>query len=95
MPWPVSAKWDETGTDISGPRRPVTDPAAMHGSGRSSEVTTVDRTAAVLTGLIATCTRHHMHPFVYLRHVFARTSAHPQSRLEEYCPTAGWPREWQ
>jgi hypothetical protein len=53
------------------------------------------RAAAVLTNLIATCKSHHKCPFVYLRHVFALTSAHPQKRLEEYCPATGWPREYQ
>lgn len=44
------------------------------------------RTAAVLTSLIATCKRHHIDPFAYLRDVFTRISAHPQKRLEELLP---------
>jgi len=44
------------------------------------------QTAAVLTSLIATCKRHHMDPFAYLRDVFARISAHQQNRLEELLP---------
>ena len=44
------------------------------------------RTAAVLTSLIATCKRHHMDPFAYLRDVLARIGAHPQNRLEELLP---------
>jgi transposase len=44
------------------------------------------RTAAVLSSLIATCKRHHMDPFAYLRDVFHRISAHPQNRLEELLP---------
>jgi len=44
------------------------------------------RTAAVLSSLIATAKRHHIDPFAYLRDVFARISAHPQSRLEELLP---------
>ena len=44
------------------------------------------RTAAVLSSLIATCKRHHIDPFAYLRDVFARISAHPQSRLAELLP---------
>lgn len=44
------------------------------------------RTAAVLSSLIATCKRHHMDPFAYLRDVFERINAHPKSRLEELLP---------
>lgn len=44
------------------------------------------RTAAVLTTFIATCKRHHMDPFAYLRDVFARINEHPQNRLEELLP---------
>jgi len=44
------------------------------------------RTAAVLSSLIATCKRHHMDPFAYLRDVFARITAHPHNRLEELLP---------
>jgi transposase len=44
------------------------------------------RTAAVLTSLIATCKRHHIDPFAYLRDVLARIGAHPQNRLDELLP---------
>lgn len=44
------------------------------------------RTAAVLTSLVATCKRHHIDPFAYLRDVLARISTHPQNRLEELLP---------
>ena len=44
------------------------------------------RTAAVLTSLIATCKRHHIDPFAYLRDVFQRISAHPASRLADLLP---------
>ncbi len=44
------------------------------------------RTAAVLTSLVATCKRHHMDPFAYLRDVFERINAHPKNRLEELLP---------
>ncbi len=43
-------------------------------------------TAAVLTSLIATCKRHHIDPFAYLRDVFERIAAHPKNRLEELLP---------
>ncbi len=36
------------------------------------------RTAAVLTSLIATCKRHHIDPFAYLRDVFAADQRPPQ-----------------
>jgi len=44
------------------------------------------RSAAVLNSLIATCKRLRVDPFAYLRDVFARISAHPNSRLEELLP---------
>jgi len=43
-------------------------------------------TAAVLSSLIATCKRHHIDPFAYLRDVFGRISAHPHNQLEELLP---------
>jgi transposase len=43
-------------------------------------------TAAVLSSLIATCKRHQIDPFAYLRDVFDRISAHPQNQLEELLP---------
>jgi transposase len=48
------------------------------------------RTAAVLTSLIATCKRLATDPFAYLRDIFARLGAHPQSRLAELLPD-----QWQ
>ena len=44
------------------------------------------KTAAILNSLIATCKRHHIDPFEYLRDVFSRISTHPQNRLEELLP---------
>jgi hypothetical protein len=44
------------------------------------------RTAALLTSLVASCKRHHMDPFAYLRDVFERINAHPKNRLEELLP---------
>ena len=44
------------------------------------------RTAAVLSSLIASCQRHHIDPFAYLRDVFDRISSHPHRRLEELLP---------
>ena len=44
------------------------------------------RTAAVLSSLIATCKRHRIDPFAYLRDVFQRIGSHPQNRLEELLP---------
>ena len=43
-------------------------------------------TAAVLSSLVATAKWHHIDPFAYLRDVFARISAHPQSRIEKLLP---------
>ena len=40
-------------------------------------------TAAVLFSLIATCQRHDVEPFAYLRDVLTRIAAHPMNRLAE------------
>ena len=48
------------------------------------------RTAAVLTSLVATCKRLRLDPFAYLRDLFQRIGAHPQSRLAELLPD-----QWQ
>jgi hypothetical protein len=44
------------------------------------------RTGAVLSTLIASCKRQLIDPFAYLRDLFARIAAHPQSRLDELLP---------
>ena len=43
-------------------------------------------TAAVLFSLIATCQRHDIDPFAYLRDVLTRIAAHPMHRLAELLP---------
>jgi len=43
-------------------------------------------TAAVLFSLIATCQRHDVEPFAYLRDVLARIAAHPMHRLADLLP---------
>jgi transposase len=43
-------------------------------------------TAAILFSLIATCQRHHVEPFAYLRNVLTRIAAHPHHRLAELLP---------
>ena len=48
------------------------------------------RTAAVLTSLITTSKRLGLDPFAYLRDIFERIGAHPQSRLAELLPD-----QWQ
>ena len=44
------------------------------------------RTAAVLFSLIATCQRHRVNPFDYLRDVLTRIAAHPRKDLAELLP---------
>jgi transposase len=44
------------------------------------------RTAAILFGLIASCQRHDVEPFAYLRDVLTRIAAHPHHRLAELLP---------
>jgi transposase len=44
------------------------------------------RTAAILFSLIASCQRHHVDPFAYLRDVLTRIAAHPHNRLAELLP---------
>jgi hypothetical protein len=43
-------------------------------------------TAAVLFSLIATCQRHEVDPFAYLRDVLTRIAAHPMNRLADLLP---------
>lgn len=44
------------------------------------------QTAAILSTCVASCKRHHIDPFAYLRDVFERISAHPMNRLAELLP---------
>jgi hypothetical protein len=41
---------------------------------------------AVLFSLIATCQRHNVEPFAYLRDVLTRIAAHQHNRLAELLP---------
>jgi len=43
-------------------------------------------TAAILFSLVATCQRHHVDPFAYLRDILTRIAAHPHHRLDELLP---------
>jgi transposase len=43
-------------------------------------------TAAVLFSFVATCERHQVNPFVYLRDVLTRIAAHPMNQLAELLP---------
>jgi transposase len=47
-------------------------------------------TAAVLFSLIATCQRHRVEPFAYLRDVLTRIAATPVNQLEQFLP-----KHWQ
>ena len=44
------------------------------------------RTAAILFSFIATCQRHRVEPFAYLRDVLTRIAAHPHNRLGDLMP---------
>jgi transposase len=44
------------------------------------------RTAAVLFSFIATCERHKVDPFAYLRDVLTRIAAMPLSQLDQLLP---------
>ena len=44
------------------------------------------RTAAILISFVATCQRHDVDPFAYLRDVLTRIAAHPHNRLAELLP---------
>ena len=44
------------------------------------------RTAAVLYSMVATCRRHGLDPFAYLKDVIARLSDHPANRIDELLP---------
>ncbi len=43
-------------------------------------------TAAILFSLIATCERHQVNPFEYLRDVLTRIASHPHNQLDELLP---------
>ena len=43
-------------------------------------------TAAVLFSMIATCDRHQVNPFAYLKDVLTRIAAHPMRQLAELLP---------
>jgi len=43
-------------------------------------------TAATLFALVATCERHHVNPFDYLRDVLTRIAAHPMNQLADLLP---------
>lgn len=43
-------------------------------------------TAAILFSLIATCQRHHVEPFAYLRDVLTRIASTPISQLDQFLP---------
>ncbi|MCL5745283.1 MAG: transposase domain-containing protein [Acidobacteria bacterium] len=43
-------------------------------------------TAALLSSLIASCKRHHIDPFAYLRDVFERISSLPHNQLDQLLP---------
>ena len=43
-------------------------------------------TAAILFSFIATCERHHINPFEYLRDVLSRLAATPISQLPDLLP---------
>jgi len=44
------------------------------------------RTAAILFSIIASCQRHDVEPFAYLKDVLTRIAAHPHNRLDELLP---------
>jgi transposase len=50
------------------------------------------RTAAILFSFIASCQRHHIDPFAYLKDVLTRIAAHPHHRLAELLPNQWKPR---
>jgi transposase len=50
------------------------------------------RTAAVLFSLLATCQRHNVEPFAYLRDVLDRIAAHPHTQLDELLPDRWQPQ---
>jgi len=47
------------------------------------------RTAAILTSFVATCQRHKIDPFAYLRDVLGRVAQHSITKLDELLP-ANW-----
>ena len=46
------------------------------------------RTPAKLYSLLASCKRHHVDPYAYLKDILERLPAHPADRLGEFLPNA-------
>jgi hypothetical protein len=46
------------------------------------------RTAATLYRLVASCKRHHVDPFAYLKDILERLPTHPRKALGELLPDA-------
>jgi hypothetical protein len=49
-------------------------------------------TAAILFSFIATCERHKINPFEYLRDLLTRIASHPHHRLAELLPDRWKPK---
>ena len=50
------------------------------------------KSAAIMFGLIATCQRHEVEPYAYLRDVLTRIAATPINRLENLLPDRWQPK---
>jgi len=50
-------------------------------------------TAATLFSLIATCQRHQVEPFAYLRDILTRVAATPASQLDSLLPNCWTPTD--
>ncbi len=48
------------------------------------------RTGAILSSFVASCKRHALDPFAYLRDVLTHISATPINKLAQFLPD-GWP----
>lgn len=53
------------------------------------------RRAAILYSLVASCKRHGIDPFAYLRDVISRVATHPQSKIRELLPAYWTPSKTQ
>jgi transposase len=87
--WDALVRYCEDGNleiDNNGAERTLRDIAVGRRNWTFYGSDTGGHTAAVLTSLVATCKRHHIDPFAYLRDVFQRISAHPNHLLDELLP---------
>jgi len=87
--WPALVRYCQDGDleiDNNGAERSLRGVAVGRGNWMFFGSDNGGRTAAILTSFTTTCKRHGLDPFVYLRDVFDRISAHKESKIADLLP---------